>query len=350
MKLTKYQNLIILYILYGAIFGLFFPLLAYIVDLISHSYSFSARNIIKLHKENSLHYIIDAAPLVLAFVAYFLISTLVKKEIKLKEKIREQRDKILDQQRDIIDDIQYSKLIQDAVLPSKEFMDKVMPPYFILSMPKSIVSGDFYWVEEYKNSLIVACVDCTGHGISGSFMHMMGTIALNEIVSKGNFQTASSILDQLRDNVIRSLKQTGEEGEVSNGMDIALCIIDTHNYNLQYAGAYNPLYLIRNNELMIVQADRMPIGIHLKSTPPFVNHNIKIKKGDLIYLFTDGFIDQFGGPLGKKLRNKAFQQLLLDICNINVVKQKEALISFFNEWKNDHPQIDDVMILGLEIT
>jgi len=350
MKLTKYQNLIILYILYGAIFGLFFPLLAYIVDLISHSYSFSARNIIKLHKENSLHYIIDAVPLVLAFVAYFLISTLVKKEIKLKEKIREQRDKILDQQRDIIDDIQYSKLIQDAVLPSKEFMDKVMPPYFILSMPKSIVSGDFYWVEEYKNSLIVACVDCTGHGISGSFMHMMGTIALNEIVSKGNFQTASSILDQLRDNVIRSLKQTGEEGEVSNGMDIALCIIDIHNYSLQYAGAYNPLYLIRNNELMIVKADRMPIGIHLKSTPPFVNHNIKIKKGDLIYLFTDGFIDQFGGPLGKKLRNKAFQQLLLDICNINVVKQKEALISFFNEWKNDHPQIDDVMILGLEIT
>lgn len=349
MKLTKYQKLITLYTLYGALFGLFFPLLAYIIDLITNNYSFTINNVIRIHRENLLHFIIDSAPFVLAFVANFLIRTLVKKEIRLKEKIKEQRDKILDQQREIIDDIQYSKLIQDAVLPTKEYMDKVLPPYFILSMPKSIVSGDFYWVEEHNDNIIVACVDCTGHGISGSFMHMIGTIALNEIVNKENFRTASDILDQLRENVIKSLKQKGEEGEISNGMDIALCIIDTHNYDLQYAGAYNPLYIIRKNKLMIIEADRMPIGIHLRATPPFLNHNVRIKKGDMIYLFTDGFIDQFGGPLGKKLRNKPFQQLLLDVCNKSVDKQKEDLISYFNKWKNHHPQIDDVMVFGLKI-
>ena len=155
MKFTKYQKLITLYTLYGALFGLFFPLLAYIIDLITNDYSFTINNVIRIHKENVLHFIIDFAPFVLAFVANFLIRTLVKKEIKLKDKIKEQRDKILDQQREIIDDIQYSKLIQDAVLPSRQFMDKVLPPYFILSMPKSIVSGDFYWVEEYNDSIIV---------------------------------------------------------------------------------------------------------------------------------------------------------------------------------------------------
>lgn len=297
-----------------------------------------------------MHFIIDSAPFVLAFVALFLISTLVKKEIILKEQIKIQRDKILDQQKDIIDDIQYSKLIQEAVLPSKEFMDSILPPYFILSMPKSIVSGDFYWAEKHKNEIIIACVDCTGHGISGSFMHMIGTIALNEIVNKRNFNTASDILDQLRDNVISALKQTGEEGEVSNGMDIALCIINLQNYSLQYAGAYNPLYLIRNSELQIIEADRMPIGIHFKAISPFVNNNIELKKGDMIYLFTDGFIDQFGGPHGKKLRSKPFQQVLLDVCAQSVDKQKEDLISYFRKWKGHYPQIDDVMVMGLKIT
>ncbi len=257
---------------------------------------------------------------------------------------------ILDQQKDIIDDIQYSKLIQEAVLPTKEFMDKILPPYFILSMPKSIVSGDFYWVEKYEDNIIIACVDCTGHGISGSFMHMIGTIAINEIVNKGNFKNASDILDQLRENVIRSLKQTGEEGEVSDGMDIALCIINLKKYYLQYAGAYNPLYVFRNNELMIINADRMPIGIHFKSTNPFVNHDIKLEEGDMLYLFTDGFIDQFGGPYGKKLRHKPFQQILLETWDKPVDKQKEELISFFSKWKGTNPQIDDVMVMGLKIT
>lgn len=350
MKITDYQKLNISYVFYGFLFGLFFPVLAYIIDLTAHHYSFTIRNIIKIHQDNFLHFIIDSAPIVLAFVAYFLISTLVKKEIKLKEKIREQRDMILDQQKDIIDDIQYSKLIQEAVLPTKEFMDKVLPPYFILSMPKSIVSGDFYWVEKHEDDIIVACVDCTGHGISGSFMHMIGTIAINEIVNKGNFENASDILEQLRENVINALKQTGEEGEVSNGMDIALCIINMHDYSLQYAGAYNPLYLIRNNELMIVDADRMPIGIHFKSTNPFVNHNIRIEEGDMLYLFTDGFIDQFGGPHGKKLRIKPFQQVLMDVCPKPMDIQKEELISFFSKWKGNNPQIDDVMVMGLRIT
>ncbi len=350
MELTKYQKLIVTYTLYGFLFGLFFPVIAYNIDLAVHHYSFSIENIIRIHRGNILHYIIDTVPVVLAFVVNFLIRTLVKKEIKLKDKIKEQRDKIMDQQKDIIDDIQYSKLIQDAVLPTKELMDSILPPYFILSKPKSIVSGDFYWVEKYMNSIIIACVDCTGHGISGSFMHMIGTIALNEIVSKGNFKTASDILDQLRDNVIRSLKQTGEEGEVSNGMDIALCIINMQDYSLQYAGAYNPLYIVRKSELIIVQADHMPIGIHLKFASPFINHSIKLQERDMIYLFTDGFIDQFGGPLGKKLRSNAFQQLLLDECENPVKKQKEALFSFFGRWKGNNPQIDDVLVMGLRIT
>jgi serine phosphatase RsbU (regulator of sigma subunit) len=350
MKLTKYQRLIISYILYGFLFGLFFPLLAYVIDLSVHKYSFSIRNIIKIHQENYIHFIIDSAPFVLAFVAYFLISTLVKKEIKLKEQIKKQRDKILDQQKDIIDDIQYSKLIQEAVLPTKEFMDSILPPYFILSMPKSIVSGDFYWVEKHKNEIVIACVDCTGHGISGSFMHMIGTIALNEIINKGNFKTASDILDQLREDVIRALKQTGEEGEVSNGMDITLCIINLQNYSLKYAGAYNPLYIIRNGELQIIEADRMPIGIHFKPTHPFVNHNIEVNEGDMIYLFTDGFIDQFGGSHGKKLRHKPFQQILLDVYTQPVDKQKEDLLSYFSKWKGHYPQIDDVLVMGLKIT
>jgi serine phosphatase RsbU (regulator of sigma subunit)/ligand-binding sensor domain-containing protein len=264
----------------------------------------------------------------------------------------------------IKDSINYAKYIQTAILPNKELLDMYLKDYFVVFSPKDIVSGDFYWATFIEDLTIIAAVDCTGHGVPGAFMSMLGAALLNEIINKEYITHPGVILRRLRKEIIRSLHQRGETGELKDGMDISLCTIDFANLKLQYAGANNPLYIIRkkdgkkidagshleseDNILYEIKADRMPISIHA-SMKEFTTHEIEIDSGDMLYLFSDGYADQFGGPDGKKLHYRAFRKILLDNACKSAEDQKLNLERSFSEWKGDHNQIDDVMIVGIRV-
>jgi serine phosphatase RsbU (regulator of sigma subunit) len=260
-----------------------------------------------------------------------------------------QREIILKKNKEIMADIRYASRIQQAILPNITSINEMFQEYFILHQPKSHVSGDFYWVSAQNEKKIIAVGDCTGHGISGGLMHMLGSVYLNEIISKGDYKTASDILEQLRDNIMRLLNQTGEMGETQDGLDIALCIIDNDSTNLQFAGANNPLYLLRNNEISEIKGDRMPVGIHINFNKPFTNHIVDLNKNDQIYLFSDGFADQFGGPKGKKFRYKQFKDLLESIGHEPMNIQKEILNNTHDNWRGSLEQIDDILVFGIKI-
>lgn len=260
-----------------------------------------------------------------------------------------QRDQIAQQNTIITDSIEYAKRIQTALMPQEKFMQKVIPEHFVFMKPKNIVSGDFYWISEKNNKLIVAVSDCTGHGVPGAFMSMLGVAFLNEIVNKNEVIEASRVLNQLRENIINALHQEYGILGSKDGMDIALCIIDRDTLNLQYAGAYNPALIIRNNEIHELKPDKMPIGIHaVKVDKDFTDKAFLLQQNDILYLFTDGYIDQFGGTEGLKFRQKPFRELLLKISDKPMSRQREILESTMEAWQGSRPQLDDMMIMGIK--
>ena len=272
-----------------------------------------------------------------------------------KDLLKEQRDFVLKQKKEITDSIHYAKRIQNAILPPIESMKDYLNDYFIFFHPRDIVSGDFYWTTEIQNKLVIAAADCTGHGVPGAFMSMLGIASMNEIVNKMDNISAAGILNNLRDNIIKSLHQTGKEGESKDGMDIALCVVDKINNELHFAGANNPLYLIRNGELIEFKGDKMPIGIQLSlEYEPFKNNMIKLETNDVFYMFSDGFADQFGGPKGGKFKYKPLKELLLSTHLLPMNEQKEVLHNKLEEWMNFNdpqtnkpfPQIDDIVVVG----
>lgn len=274
--------------------------------------------------------------------------------ISQKEEIEKQRDVANKQKKDITDSIQYAKRIQSALLPPESFIKRNLPEHFILFKPRDIVSGDFYWMMNKDDKIIIAAADCTGHGVPGAFMSMLGTAFLNEILTKivenkhiYSLQ-ANEILNQLRTYIIESLHQEEDSNGSKDGIDIALCILDPKNHKLQYAGAHNPLYIIHNKEIKIIKGDRMPVGIHKNADKPFTNHEIDIEENDLIYIFSDGFPDQIGGPKGRKYMSRNFQNLLLKIHEEPLSKQKEILDQTFTKWKGDENQLDDILIIGIK--
>jgi len=269
-------------------------------------------------------------------------------EIKNAEVLK-QKDIIEQKNQSITDSIQYASRIQTAVLPPVSFLSDWGIDNFILYKPKDIVSGDFYWGVEKDEKIILAAGDCTGHGVPGAFMSMLGHAFLDEIISTREPENAADILNLLRDEIINALKQKGTTGEAHDGMDISLVILDLKAGKLDYAGANNPLYLIRDGKMNQYKADRMPIGIHVTSITPFTNQSVEIKKDDHLYLFSDGYADQFGGPNGKKYMYKPFQELLLKHHDKTMELQKEILDNTFGKWKNDREQVDDVLVIGLHI-
>lgn len=263
------------------------------------------------------------------------------------EEITKQRDQIAKQKEHITDSIRYAQKIQQAVVPSEERKDELLQDHFLLWRPRDIVSGDFWWMTEKDNKVILAAADCTGHGVPGAFMSMLGVSFLNEIVNKLDEVHPHLILNQLRANVKSTLKQTGKEGEAKDGMDIALVIFDRDAMKMEYAGAYNPLFLYRNGELIETKADKNPIGIYIREKDSFTLHDIDLEKGDTIYIFSDGFVDQFGGPKKDKYKTKRFKQLLLDIQEKPMKEQGEILDKEIDDWRGDVEQIDDVIIIGV---
>lgn len=249
--------------------------------------------------------------------------------------------------KDITDSIRYAKRIQTAVLPNKQSSPKL--EYFIFFKPRDIVSGDFYWIYHFEaqNVVIAAAVDCTGHGVPGAFMSMLGVAFLNEIASDPAVQHTDEILNVLRDFVIRSLNQTGKEGENKDGMDIGIVRIDLKSGLLEFSGANNPLFLIRNNELMEFKPDKMPIGIHVREEAPFTRHEIQLQENDVMYLFTDGFPDQFGGDDKRKYMKKRLKEFLLTIHMVPITQQLEMFEGESTNWMGNLEQIDDQLIIGI---
>ena len=273
----------------------------------------------------------------------------------------DQRDLISEQKQELTDSIHYAYRIQSAVIPSDEYISSLLPDYFILYKPRDIVSGDFYWIGKQNNKVIVLAVDCTGHGVPGAFMSMLGVAFLNEIVNKENITSPADILNKLREYIIKALKQKGKEGESKDGMDVAAITIDTQTNKLEYSGANNPLYIVKGEKvkeiskkfeefeaLTEIKPNKQPVSIHIKMES-FINHEINLQKGDTIYIFSDGYPDQFGGPKGKKFKYKAFRHLLLENIKKPMKEQKEILDSTFEEWKGNLDQIDDVVIVGIKI-
>lgn len=266
-----------------------------------------------------------------------------------KEELEKQRDKIFEQNEEIKSSINYASRIQNALLTPKETIDDIFKDYFILFLPRDIVSGDFYWHTQIGNRKICVISDCTGHGVPGGFMSMLGIAFLTQIMAKGEKLTASQILDQLRAMIIASLHQTGKMGESKDGMDIALYIIDTDTGMIEFAGANNPLVIIRDNEIIQIKGDKMPIGIHIKYETPFTNNVMEYKSGDVLYTFSDGYPDQFGGPDERKFMIKNLKELFLEIHKKPMEEQKDILYRTLLEWQGDSSRIDDIVVMGLRL-
>ncbi|OFY84494.1 MAG: hypothetical protein A3F72_13885 [Bacteroidetes bacterium RIFCSPLOWO2_12_FULL_35_15] len=265
-----------------------------------------------------------------------------------KKIIEEQKEIVEEKNKDIIDSINYAKRIQDALLKEQEHVSKHLPEHFILFKPKDIVSGDFYWALEKGKQFYLAAVDCTGHGVPGAFMSMLGVAFLNEITASNQLLTPSEILNQLRDKVVKELNQTGRDNETKDGMDMSLIRLDLETKELQWAGANNPLYIINKGELTEIKPDKQCIGYN-DEMQPFNNHFFKMEGETSFYVFTDGYADQFGGVKGKKFKYSQMKELLLSIQNKPVAKQKETLNDTFLNWKGNLEQVDDVCVIGVRL-
>jgi ligand-binding sensor domain-containing protein/serine phosphatase RsbU (regulator of sigma subunit) len=262
-----------------------------------------------------------------------------------KVEIEAQRDEIFAKNKEITDSIQYARHIQQAVLPSKLMLEKVLPDHFILFRPRDIVSGDFYWVEQKNEHVFVCAADCTGHGVPGAFMSLLGLTFLNEIVNREAIVNASEILNHLRGDIINAMSH--QDRQARDGMDICLLVIDRKKHLAHYAGAFNPLVLVRGGEINEYRADRMPIGKHEEEVVPFTNNEIKLKEGDMLYLFSDGFPDQFGGESGSKYKARPFKRLLQRIGNEETRQQKDMLKMELNTWMGAEEQVDDILVMGI---
>ena len=279
-----------------------------------------------------------------------LITELNEINKTLEQKVIERTLKIEQQKINITDSIHYASRIQKALLTPYDELKRLLPSYFIFNKPKDIVSGDYYWVSEAEDKVIVAVADCTGHGVPGAFMSILGISILNEIVSKSDNIVASDVLNELRQNLIKSLRQTGDTEEARDGMEMALCVVDFKNQLLQYSGAFRPLYLIRNNELQEIKGDKMPIGVYNEEEISFSNKELLFKEDDIIYLFSDGFVDQIGGPRRKTFRSNNFKKLLVHIHQKPLDDQEAILEKEYEAWKRDMEQIDDIMVMGIRFT
>ena len=256
-------------------------------------------------------------------------------------------DIIDEKNKDILANISYASRIQQALLPDPGQITGLKNNCFVLYLPKDVIGGDFFWFTRTGNKIVIAVADCTGHGVPGALMSMLGISFLEEIIINKKINNTNLILDELSKDVIKALRQKGNRDEAKDGMDISICIIENDNQSLQYSGAHNNLYLIRNNELKEYLADRQPVGYSDEPGATFTSQTISIRHGDIIYMTTDGYTDQFGGKEHKRLKSQTFKSLLLKIHNRPVPEQKKRLEKEFHRWKGKNIQTDDVLVLGL---
>lgn len=312
-------------------------------------------------ERNKSIFIIVAVAIVLAITVVFLWVLYKRFQITTKQKhlIEKQKEFLDEKQKEIIDSINYSKRLQSAILPSALTIKQYLPDSFIMYKPKDIVAGDFYWfhkVFNQKNEFIyLAAADSTGHGVPGAMVSVVCSNALNRAVKEFNLIDTGEILDKTRELVLETFAVSGEE--IKDGMDISLCRIDlkpTNNlYNIQWSGANNPIWFVslqNNTDVSVeeIKGDKQPIG-YIESGKPFKSHQVTLNKGDMVYLFTDGYADQFGGDNGKKFKYKQLNQTILQVCRLSINEQEDILLNAFNSWKGNLEQVDDVTIIGFKL-
>lgn len=269
--------------------------------------------------------------------------------LEQKKIVEQQKHSVEEKNMHITDSINYAQRIQNAILPESEYIRSLFDNYFIYFQPKEIVSGDFYWFGEKDDKVIFAAVDCTGHGVPGALMSMIGNTLLNETINGKGITESHEILDDLRTAIIHALKQRDAAESQKDGMDIALCVLDKTKNMIEFSGAHNSLYHFHNGILNEIKGDLQAIGYEKKEQRPFTKNKIEFQKGDMLYLFTDGFVDQKGGTHNKKFYYQPFRNLLASIQHEEMNKQEEILRITFNEWKGNLEQIDDVLIIGIKL-
>ena len=267
-------------------------------------------------------------------------STFVENELDEKLKIIETANKKINQS------ITYAKRIQSAVFPNKSHLYNIFPQSFVLHRSRDVVSGDFYWFRKTDHRIFIAAADCTGHGIPGAFMSMLGIAFLNEVAQRSE-QPADQILEDLRERMKSSLHQQGNTKETKDGMDLAFCAIDTKRNTLQFSGAYRPLYHFRDNTLNVYKGARGPIGISFREIP-FTKKEIKLQPNDTFYMFSDGFVDQIS-PDREKYKSKRFKNLLREIHTLDMQKQKAIMEEELDNWQQDEEQVDDILVVGFKV-
>ena len=275
---------------------------------------------------------------------------LAKREVRLRlqlkastEKERAQKELIEAAHNDLTDSIRYSQRIQQAVLPKDDVLGRQFREHFVLDRPRDIVSGDFHWCAQVGDRTIVAVADCTGHGVPGALMSILGSTLLKTIVLDQGEHRPATILDRLREELITALR--GKDG-LSDGMDMAICVVDHTAGELRYAGAYNPLYRVRVGVLEQVDADRMPVGLHAGNMTAFTEQVLDLRRGDMYYLCSDGLQDQFGGPDDRKFGRGRLKQLLTEVAHLPAPEQQRRVEGALQLWQQDHPSVDDILVLG----
>lgn len=269
--------------------------------------------------------------------------------VRQKSEIENKNEELEILYKQVTDSIHYAKRIQDAILPTSNIVKQLLPDAFILFKPKDIVSGDFYWIEKKENLVYFAAVDCTGHGVPGAFMSLVGHNILKDIINNTSATQPSHILDRLREGVVSTLRVDDTGKQAKDGMDMTLCAINYDTMELQYAAAFNPLYIIRKGELIMHPANKFPIGSFIGEKTNFDNHVIQLEKGDQIFIFSDGYADQFGGPNGKKFMVGNFRKLLTQIASLDSTAQKEKLDETLLKWQGGQEQVDDVLVIGVKV-
>jgi serine phosphatase RsbU (regulator of sigma subunit) len=270
--------------------------------------------------------------------------------VRQKEEIEIQSGKLEILYKHVTDSIRYAKRLQDAILPPVQYVKQLMPESFILFKPKDIVSGDFYWMNVKDDKVLVAAVDCTGHGVPGAFMSLVGNNMLNQVVKDNQLVDAGIVLDKLNTLAAATISQKSEDGAVRDGMDLTLCIIDHEKMTIDYAGANNPLYYFRDGQYNEIKSDKFPIGYYSEEKKNFTNNHISVMKGDTFYIFSDGYADQFGGPKGKKFMVNQFRTLLMRIHKMPMDQQKEILNQTIEEWRGGLEQVDDILVIGFRVS
>ena len=300
--------------------------------------------------------------LILIYIVFMIVrlrnKQLIKRQEELENTVKErtfeieqQKHIIEEKQTEILDSINYAQRIQRSLLATDAMLKEHLKDYFVFFQPKDVVSGDFYWATiSPDNTFIVVNADSTGHGVPGAIMSMLNISSLEKATESEKLFEPAEILNHTRLKIIETLAKDGSAEGGKDGMDCSVVKYDLSNLKLTYSAAHNALWIIRNNELLEFKADKMPVGKHTFDQNSFTQHEVILEKGDVIYTFTDGYPDQFGGPKGKKFKYKSLKKLLLELAHLSMNEQQQKLIEHFANWKGDLEQLDDVCLIGVRVT